>query len=654
MYTRKGLRARDSGSKAMFEFDQYQRGFRDRAPARRPAPYRHVTDIAKMSFMLWGEHCIECAAPGCYATCDLYQRRPDGRCRRFAYGILRNRRFRSLRGYGAEITFKTWAKLEAEGNAHMEEVRTVLRRERVSGRYRPVLRALAAAAFAITRNPKWKTLPAEPRKLARRLHRHGLSSSAGPSSFLLEVYNPSDGPVTLQLVMRVAAPPEDRLERLPPPFLTRVELASGYSCHRFDRTRFRHILESGHRFKVTLAPEGDVAVTLVFLTADFVVEGGVVEEATAASAAGPAADARRPDPPIKCVVFDLDNTVWNGTLLEGGIVFLRNDMVQLIHALDTRGILMSIASKNDFAFAWQRLQKLYLDKYFIYPEINWSPKSDNIRKIAARLNIGLDTFAFIDDSPFELAEVSQALPMVSCFPARCIDGMLDAPRFHGSSSADAAKRREYYKDAIQRDRYRAEWGGDYVGFLRSCEIKLTARPYDTSDFERVAELVQRTNQLNFSGRSYSRLDLANRLADLSLKKYVLTCHDRYGSYGTVGFALVSCSSGEIRVEELMVSCRVQGRFIEQAFFDFLVREAAEDNPSCLWVRFAATGRNRPAQLALERMNFERDQRDEGFRLNIVGNNLSSDVVQVFGSGGDARPCRIGIAGGSAAELKEFG
>jgi predicted enzyme involved in methoxymalonyl-ACP biosynthesis len=110
--------------------------------------------------------------------------------------------------------------------------------------------------------------------------------------------------------------------------------------------------------------------------------------------------------------------------------------------------------------------------------------------------------------------------------------------------------------------------------------------------------------------------------------------------------------GEIRVEELMVSCRVQGRFIEQAFFDFLVREAAEESPSWLWVRFAATGRNRPAQLALERMCFEPDRRDDGFRLNIVTHDLSCDVVQVSASGPGARSCPIGITTGSPAELND--
>jgi FkbH-like protein len=634
----------------VFEFDQYQRRYRERSRVLGPASYRHVTGIEKMSFMLWGEHCIECADPGCYATCDLYQRRPDGRCRRFAYGIYRNRRYASLRGYGAEIAFKRWGKLEADGNTHMEEVRCVLRRERWIGRFWPILGALAAAAFVITRNPKWKTLPPEPRKLARRLHLRGVSAANGqgdgPSSFLLEVYNPSMSPVTLQLIMRVVASPGDRPEHLPPPFLAQIHLAAGYSCHRLDRERFRHILDSGRRFKVTLMPEGDSAVTLIFLTADFVVEAHgaapVVAGAGAGAAAPPAEN--RPDRLIKCVVFDLDHTVWDGTLLEGGLVSPREGMVRLIHELDRRGILMSVASKNAFGSAWPRLENLNLAEYFVSPEINWSPKSENIRKIAARLNIGLDTFAFIDDSPFERAEVGRALPMVMCIDANAIDGILDQSRFCGSTSADSAARRAYYKDAIQREHYRTEWGADYVGFLRSCAMKLTVRPYQADDFERVAELVQRTNQLNFSGCSYRRADLANRLEDVHLNKYVLACRDRYGSYGTVGFALVSRHPAELRVEDLMVSCRVQGRFIEQAFFWFLVRQAGKKPPFRLWVRFNETERNAPARHALERMNFKPDPAGRAVILGIGDHTLRCDVVEVVGSEADSGTFEAGGGG----------
>lgn len=600
--------------------------------------------------MVWGEHCIECADPGCYASCDLYQRRPDGRCRRFAYGIYRNRWFPSLRGYGAEIAFKRWGKLEADGNTHLEDVQCVLRRERAMGRSGAILRTLAAAAFLVTGRPHWKPPPPDPRKLARRLHLRGASSSGnasseGPSSFLLEIYNPASHPVTLHLTMRVVPSPGDRPEQLPPPFLARLPLPVGYSCHRIDRERFRHILDCGRRFKVTLMPEGDAAVTLIFLTADFVAEARhadpVGDAAAVTIVTTPEGQSGRP---VKCVVFDLDHTVWEGTLLEGGVVSPREDMVRLIHELDKRGILISIASKNDFGSAWQRLENLNLAEYFVWPEINWLPKSENIRKIASRLNIGLDTFAFVDDSPFELAEVGQALPMVTCLNANAIGGILDQTRFRGSTSADARARRAYYKDAIEREHHRAGWSGSYVDFLRSCDMKLTVRPYQAGDFERVAELVQRTNQLNFSGCGHSRSDFAKHLENARLSKYVLACRDRYGTYGTIGFALVSSRPAELRIEELMVSCRVQGRFIEQAFFWFLVREVAEETPSRLWVRFKATECNGPARYALERMNFQDDPAGGGFVLNIAEHTPFCDVVEVIGSGSNAVDSRAGGSG----------
>jgi FkbH-like protein len=626
----------------MFEFDQYQRSLREGPPVRRPPPYRHVTDVTRMSFMVWGEHCIECADPGCYTTCDLYQRRPDGRCRRFAYGIYRNRRFPSLRGYGAEISFKTWGKLEADGNIHLEEVGRVLRRERSIRRFHSVLRTIAAAAFILTRNPKWKMLAPEPRKLARRLHRHRNFSPEEPSSFLLEVYNPAQSVITLQLVMRVVGLPEDRPEHLPSPFLTRIDLPLGYSRHRFECKEFRQILDSERRFKVTLMPEGDAAVTLIFLTADFVVETRRANPGVAGAPTATLVGAEgRLERPIKCVVFDLDHTLWDGTLLEGGVVSPREEMVRLIRELDKRGILISIASKNDFGSAWERLESLDLAEYFVWPEINWSAKSESIRKIANRLNIGLDTFAFVDDSPFELAEVTQALPMVACFNADAMEGILDQARFRGGTSADAVARRGYYKDAIRREQTRTEWGSNYIGFVRSCEMKLTVRAYQSDDFARVAELVQRTNQLNFSGRSYRREDLADRLEDVRLNKYVLSCRDRYGSYGTVGFGLVSRRAAELRVEDLMVSCRVQGRFIEQAFFLYLVRQNAEETPSRLWVGFNATGRNDPARHALERMNFSHD--GSGFILDLVKHDLCCDVVEVLG-GSEAGTFQAGGTG----------
>lgn len=109
---------------------------------------------------------------------------------------------------------------------------------------------------------------------------------------------------------------------------------------------------------------------------------------------------------IKCVIWDLDNTLWDGVLLEDNQVSLRDNVAELIKALDNRGILQSIASKNDYLKAMEKLRELGLREYFLYPQINWNSKAFSIKEIARLINIGTDAIAFIDDQPFELEEVS--------------------------------------------------------------------------------------------------------------------------------------------------------------------------------------------------------------------------------------------------------
>ena len=97
---------------------------------------------------------------------------------------------------------------------------------------------------------------------------------------------------------------------------------------------------------------------------------------------------------IKCVIWDLDNTIWNGVLIEDSSVILRDRIKGIIEVLDQRGILQSIASKNDYDLAMAKLRELGLDEYFIYPQINWGPKSISIKEIAKSINIGMDTISF--------------------------------------------------------------------------------------------------------------------------------------------------------------------------------------------------------------------------------------------------------------------
>ena len=139
----------------MFEFDKYEERF-DREPPSEPVgSYETARDVERLSFLVWGEHCVECAAPACFSSCDLYEPRPDRRCRRFVFGTMRNRHFSTLRGHGAELVFKKWAKLEARGNTLMEPTRQVLGRERRIRTVLPLLNAVGKLVYRVTGDLRW-------------------------------------------------------------------------------------------------------------------------------------------------------------------------------------------------------------------------------------------------------------------------------------------------------------------------------------------------------------------------------------------------------------------------------------------------------------------------------------------------------------------
>lgn len=603
----------------MYEIDHKNAAAPQRAPAPTPS-YNHVQGIAAASFLSWGEHCVECAEPSCFQTCDLYSSRPDGKCRRFTDGIVRNEAFPSARGYGAEISFKKWGKLESRGNVSLTPYKRLLAMEGLVNGSKPVIDVLGAVISRITGDPRWRSVRS--RMLDRAIRRWHARRRRGlrPDVFLLEVFNPNDRPAVLQVSLGIARKQLAQRGLSPttilPLFRERVELAPGYSCHEIPYEKMSSVTEAGLPFDIALIPEADSNPTLIFLCADFV--------RYAAKASVPAIVNDKLA--VKCVVWDLDNTMWKGVLLEDDNVQIDAKILDLVKILDSRGILMSVASKNDFMLAHAKLQEFGMEEYILYPQINWQSKSENIKTIAEKLNIGLDTVAFIDDNDFELNEVARSLPMVTCINARDITSLAKDPRFQGSTTAEAKRRRLMYRQAMERDDDQHKFGDNFFEFLKSCNIKLRLLPYSSEYFERVCELLQRTNQLNFSGRKYRREEIGSIISDRSLEKWVLECSDKYGSYGVVGFSLVACWGEEIRIEDFMLSCRVQARFVEQAFFAALI----EDHPAVrkLTVNFTATGRNAPAQQVLVAMGFDKDPERKGMIMDLQKHSLACDFIQV--------------------------
>jgi FkbH-like protein len=605
----------------MFETDKYDRRLHHEPPASPRLPYDPIDNIDGISLLLWAEHCVECAAPSCYSSCDLYQARSDGRCRRFTFGVYKNPVFRSARGYGVEVRFKKWAKFEAFGNSAIQPLRSVLRLERALEHAARAGNLFGTLAHRLNYGSNLEQLTyISLSKLTRAFNRRRRVGPR-PEAFLLEIYNPEPEDVCLQLIFSTSVDDlRNGHESLPSlaPAITTIALPPGYSSHRFDAALFHSFLDRELPFKITMMPEAETNAHLVFLTADLVTFKAV--RATKNDAVSRA--------PVKCIVWDLDNTLWNGTLIEGDELMLRPGIVDLLKHFDERGVLMSIASKNDAEPAVARLKQFGIDEFFLYPQVDWLPKSHKLKKIARQLNIGLDAVAFIDDNPFELAEVSNALPQVICVDTNALQQLAANPQFQGSVTQESRQRRRYYQQQIAREIDQTEFAEDYLGFLKSCQIVLEIAPYENADEERVAELVQRTNQLNFSGRKYSRADLQKIIADPALDKYVLRCSDRYGAYGAVGFCIVQELPGELRVHDFMLSCRVQGKFIEQALFAHLLDSHNRHAAQALWVNFHSTERNTPAWQVLETLGFTASESEAGGLILHQSGPLSCDFITV--------------------------
>jgi methoxymalonate biosynthesis protein len=302
-------------------------------------------------------------------------------------------------------------------------------------------------------------------------------------------------------------------------------------------------------------------------------------------------------PPVKCLVWDLDNTLWQGTLLEDPQVWVDPAIRKTIATLDARGVLQSVASKNDHDLAWARLEECGLSDYFLVPQISWGPKSDSIRQIAERLDFAATAIAFIDDQPAELAEVSFSLPEVRCYPADLASVLPDLPEFSpGIVTVDAQRRRQMYRSGFERDAARESFSGPDVEFLRSLDLELRIDRADEAELARVEELTLRTSQMNATGVHYSGDVLSAMCTDVTHEVLVAALTDRFGPHGSVAVSLINRCDGYWHLKLLAASCRVVSFGVGAVMLNWLVDQAAGAGVH-LVADFRATPRNRMMEIA---------------------------------------------------------
>jgi len=320
------------------------------------------------------------------------------------------------------------------------------------------------------------------------------------------------------------------------------------------------------------------------------------------------------DRKIKCVVWDLDETVWKGVITEDATVAIRPEVVGFMRVLDERGILQSVCSKNDFEPAWSKLVEYGIAELFLYPQINWNPKSDGIKKIVKSINIAFDAVAFVDDQEFERNEVNYELPEILCIDAKDLNGFLDRdemnPRF---ITEDSARRRQLYQSDIMRNQIEDSYPGTKEDFLKTLNMKLTIASACEKDLKRAEELTVRTHQLNSTGVSYSYSQLRELIDSDDHEVLIVQLDDKYGTYGKIGLVLLEKEPSRWELKLLLMSCRVMSRGIGGLLLSYLVNQAAKNNVE-LFARFVPNERNRIMYMTYKFGGFLEFEKNEDFVL----------------------------------------
>lgn len=313
---------------------------------------------------------------------------------------------------------------------------------------------------------------------------------------------------------------------------------------------------------------------------------------------------------IKCIVWDLDHTIWDGVLLETGDVQLKAGIKEVIEKLDQRGILHSIASKNDAELAWAKLVELGIAEYFLYPEIHWDAKSVSVQRIQKNINIGMDALMFVDDQPFELEEVQSVHADIHVLQADQYETLLDdtrlMPRF---ITSDSARRRHMYQADSIRKQAEEQYEGPSEQFLASLGMKFVIYEAAEEDLQRAEELTVRTNQLNATGITYSYEELHQLMTSQDHLLLVCELEDKYGTYGKIGLALIHMQPDVWRLNMLLMSCRVMSRGAGSVLLTHIMREARKQGKQML-ADFKDTGKNRMMNISYRFAGFQLRSTDE--------------------------------------------
>lgn len=552
---------------------------------------------------MWEEHCLECSAPACFASCVHYQARSDGRCKRFGNGLLTFDNEKACCGQGVHVRFRKWGNMMTVLFPAMLSESDYQSLWKKNERLGKLLSRVEGSPLPVSL--RWQGIRV-PEFLRRRSLRKlsGLDNTA--DAFLFHGYSYNEETYRLMVEIYDDHTPVYKTAILitPGENLTVVQNLSA-ECSKANNL-------------VKIYPENNMEAELDILWCDFVQGAPVASEHPAAQ--------------VKCVVWDLDNTLWDGTLIESddprGLA-LKTGVRELIETLDQRGIIQSVASKNEHPAAMAVLEHLGIADYFLYPQIHWNPKSGSMEQIAKSLNIGIDALALIDDTAFERQQVASVWPQVRTYDVTEINELLTKPEFDVPVTAESRNRRSMYRAEEKRNILMQAERTDISDFIRKCNLKLHLFAPETEEEKlRCYELVVRTNQLNMSGVKYTAAEFETALARPGHRNFAFSCADDFGEYGIVGFGQYRTEEKKLVFTEFAMSCRVAGKFVESALFAHLLKcEACQNGEFTV----NKTKKNILLRNTLQDIGFEiTKETDQQISYTFTSCLMNSDIITMQG------------------------
>jgi FkbH-like protein len=327
--------------------------------------------------------------------------------------------------------------------------------------------------------------------------------------------------------------------------------------------------------------------------------------------------------PKKVLVLDLDNTLWGGVVADDGLEGIElgdtsprgeafKAFQKYIVSLKQRGVLLAVCSKNDHAKAAEPFEKhpdmvLKMEDIVCF-KANWEPKSENIRAMAPELNLGLDSFVFVDDNPAEIEIVRQFAPEVTTIllgpdPSDYVAQLADCRLFEPKNiTGEDAERTSQYRSDAQRKALAATVT-DMAAYLESLQMEAVISEFTPVDVPRLSQLINKSNQFNLTTRRRSEAEVTAVMNDAGFIGYSVRLKDRFGDHGLIGIVIGEQAGETMRVDTWLMSCRVLKRQVEEETLNELARLAAARGCTRLEGIYLPTAKNEMVRDFYGRMGF---------------------------------------------------